>query len=250
MSRAWKRALARPRRRIRRKPYDHFQVPKNFSTRARTRWIVRFRLASQCLVSRCDARSDRAQTPTAATRGVPPGPAQPPQSDDPDRHCRHTPRQGRAAGRSCHDCRHGRCPASPRAVPPASFRRPRPRAPCTDAPPSVDNAPPSRLQYRPHGPRPPLASTSVPVFTCTARRRSWAAIRSNMVRSRPCRCSSRRNRRKAGCSGVASVRANPQNRRNDARSSSASAHTSPSDVLLRSVAIDAYRRSLNCSIQW
>jgi hypothetical protein len=68
-----------------------------------------------------------------------------------------------------------------------------------------------------------VASTMVPVFTCTAFAFSWRVTASNRARSRPAATRALRKRTKAVRSGVGSVLEKPQNRRNEARSSSASA---------------------------
>jgi hypothetical protein len=62
----------------------------------------------------------------------------------------------------------------------------------------------------------------VPVFTRTAFAFSCAVTTSNRVRSSPAATSALRKRTKAVRSGTGSVPEKPQNRRNDARSSSAS----------------------------
>lgn len=68
-----------------------------------------------------------------------------------------------------------------------------------------------------------VASTMVPAFTVMAFAVSWAVTASNNTRSREWPTNCRRKRTKAVRSGVASVPEKPQKRRNDARSSSASA---------------------------
>ena len=68
-----------------------------------------------------------------------------------------------------------------------------------------------------------VASTSVPVLTVTAFDLSCIVTTSNSERSSLCATSSLRYLTKAVRSGVASFAENPQKRRNEARSSSASA---------------------------
>ncbi len=68
-----------------------------------------------------------------------------------------------------------------------------------------------------------VASTIVPVFTETALALSCAVTASKTARSSPVATKARRKRTKAVRSGTGSVLEKPQNRRHDARSSSASA---------------------------
>lgn len=68
-----------------------------------------------------------------------------------------------------------------------------------------------------------VASTMVPVFTVTAFALSCAVTASKTARSSPAPIRARRKRTNAVRSGTGSVPQKPQNRRNDARSSSASA---------------------------
>src|SRR5579863_4143824 len=68
-----------------------------------------------------------------------------------------------------------------------------------------------------------VASTRLPVLTVIDLAFSSAVTVSNNVRSKPCVIRARRKRTNAVRSGVASLLEKPQKRRNDARSSSASA---------------------------
>lgn len=63
-----------------------------------------------------------------------------------------------------------------------------------------------------------MASFNVPYLTRTRFARNCSVTRSNRLQSRSRATSSRRNRSNAVRSGVASLRENPQNRRNEARS--------------------------------